>query len=135
MSEGRKEPLTHAGLIAHKLAIEARADVIGEQSSADAASLKPILALLHYEIASNHVVQQMAAAKVHEFFDFARPEPTDAGPHATGWRCTVEAARMGNLSLRAQDRVVRAALALQRLYALIGNGDGDGTWSWERPDW
>jgi hypothetical protein len=42
---------------------------------------------------------------------------------------------MGNLSLRAQDRVVRAALALQRLYALIGNGGGDGSWTWERPDW
>jgi hypothetical protein len=135
MSESRKEPLTHAGLIAHKLAVEARADVIGEQSSEDAASLKTILALMHYEIASNHVVQQMAAAKVHEFFDFARPEPTDAGPHATGWRCTIEGARMGNLSLRAQDRVVRAALALQRLYKLIGNGDGDGSWTWERPDW
>jgi hypothetical protein len=135
MSEGRKEPLTHAGLIAHKLAIEARADVIGEQSSEDAASLKTILALLHYEIASNHCIQQLAAAKVHEFFDFARPEPADAGPHAVGWRCTVEGARIGNLSLRAQDRVVRAALALQRLYALIGGGNNDGTWTWARPDW
>jgi hypothetical protein len=135
MAEGRKEPLTHAGLIAHKLAIEARADVIGEQSSDDAASLKTLLTLLHYEIASNHVMQQMAAAKVHEFFDFARPEPADAGPHAVGWRCTVEGARMGNLSLRAQDRVLRAALALQRLYALIGGGNGDGTWTWARPDW
>jgi hypothetical protein len=135
MSEGRKEPLTHAGLIAHKLAIEARADVIGEQSSEDAGLLKTLLTLLHYEIASNHVMQQMAAAKVHEFFDFARPEPADAGPHAVGWRCTVEGARMGNLSLRAQDRVLRAALALQRLYMLIGNGNGGGAWTWERPDW
>jgi hypothetical protein len=135
MSEGRKEPLTHAGLIAHKLAIEARADVIGEQSSEDAASLQTLLALLHYEIASNHVVQQLAAAKVHEFFDFARPEPADAGPHAVGWRCTVEGARIGNLSLRAQDRVLRAVLALQRLYALIGGGNGGGTWTWARPDW
>jgi hypothetical protein len=42
---------------------------------------------------------------------------------------------MGNLSLRAQDRVVRAALALQRLYTLIGGGDNDGTWTWARPDW
>jgi hypothetical protein len=135
MTEGRKEPLTHAGLIAHKLAVEARADVIGEQSSEDAASLKTLLTLLHYEIASNHVMQQMAAAKVHEFFDFARPEPADAGPHAVGWRCTVEGARIGNLSLRAQDRVLRAVVALQRLYALIGGGDNDGTWTWARPDW
>jgi hypothetical protein len=122
-------------LIAHKLAIEARADVLGEQSSEDAGSLKTLLTLLHYEIASNHVMQQMAAAKVHEFFDFARPEPADAGAHAVGWRCTVEGARMGNLSLRAQDRVLRAVLALQRLYALIGGGNGGGTWTWARPDW
>jgi hypothetical protein len=31
--------------------------------------------------------------------------------------------------------VVRGALALQRLYALIGGGDNDGTWTWARPDW
>jgi hypothetical protein len=135
MSEGRKEPLTHAGLIAHKLAIEAHADVIGEQSSEDGSSLKTILALLHYEIASSHCIQQWSAAKLYNFFDFAQPEPTDAGPHATGWRCTVEGARLGNLALRAQDRVVRGALALQRLYALIGGGDNDGTWTWARPDW
>jgi hypothetical protein len=77
----------------------------------------------------------MAAAKVHEFFDFARPEPADAGPHAVGWHCTVEGARIGNLALRAQDRVLRAALALQRLYTLIGGGNGGGTWTWARPDW
>src|SRR5262245_64414035 len=86
MSEGRKEPLTHAGLTAHKLAIEAHADVIGEQSSEDGPSLKTILALLHYEIASSHCIQQWSAAKLYNFFDFAQPESTDAGPHATGWR-------------------------------------------------
>jgi hypothetical protein len=122
-------------LIAHKLAIEAHADVIGEQSSEDGPSLKTILALLHYEIASSHCIQQWSAAKLYNFFDFAQPEPTDAGPHATGWRCTVEGARLGNLALRAQDRVVRGALALQRLYTLIGDGNGDGTWTWARPDW
>jgi hypothetical protein len=135
MSEGRKEPLTHAGLIAHKLAIEAEADVIGEQCSEDGASLKTVLQLLCYEIASSHVVQQRAVAKLRDFFDFAQPEPADAGPHAVGWRCTVEGARIGNLALRAQDRMVRGALTLQRLFALIGGGKGGGTWTWARPDW
>jgi hypothetical protein len=135
MSEGRKEPLTHAGLIAHKLAIEAHADVIGEQCGEDGPSLKTILTLLHYEIASSHCIQQWSVAKVHDFYDFAQPEPADAGPHAVGWRCTQEAVRTGNLALRAQDRVVRGALALQRLYALLGGGNGGGTWTWARPDW
>jgi hypothetical protein len=72
---------------------------------------------------------------MYEFNDFARPEPTDAGIHAVGWRCSQEMARSGNLALRAQDRVVRGALALQRLYTLIGDGDNDGTWTWARPDW
>src|SRR5262245_60937549 len=135
MSEGRKEPLTQAGLIAYKLAVEAEADVIGEQCNEDGASLKTVLQLLCYEIAASHVVQQRAVAKLRDFFDFAQPEPTDAGPHATGWRCTVERVRLGNLALRAQDRVVRGALALQRLYTLIGNGNGGGSWTWERPDW
>jgi hypothetical protein len=122
-------------LIAHKLAIEAEADVIGEQCNEDGASLKTVLQLLCYEIASSHVVQQRAVAKLRDFFDFAQPEPADAGPHAVGWRCTVEGAHIGNLALRAQDRMVRGALALQRLYALIGGGDNDGTWTWARPDW
>jgi hypothetical protein len=135
MTEGRKEPLTHAGLIAHKLAVEAEADVIGEQCNEDGASLKTVLQLLCYEIASSHVVQQRAVAKLRDFFDFAQPEPADAGPHAVGWRCTVEGARIGNLALRAQDRMVRSALALQRLYTLIGGGKGGGTWTWARPDW
>ncbi|HET6222701.1 MAG TPA: HGGxSTG domain-containing protein [Dongiaceae bacterium] len=135
MSEGTKEPLTHAGLIAHKLAIEAEADVIGEQCNEDGASLKTVLQLLCYEIASSHVVQQRAVAKLRDFFDFAQPEPADAGPHAVGWRCTVEGARIGNLALRAQDRMVRGALALQRLFALIGGGKDGGTWTWARPDW
>jgi hypothetical protein len=74
-------------------------------------------------------------AKLRDFFDFAQPEPADAGPHAVGWRCTVEGARIGNLALRAQDRMVRGALALQRLFALIGGGKDGGTWTWARPDW
>jgi hypothetical protein len=81
------------------------------------------------------VVQQRAVAKLRDFFDFAQPEPADAGPHAVGWRCTVEGARVGNLALRAQDRMVRGALALQRLFALIGGGKDGGTWTWARPDW
>jgi hypothetical protein len=135
MTEGRKEPLTHAGLIAHKLAIEAHADVIGEQCGEDGASLKTILALLNYEIASSHCIQQWSVAKVRDFYDFAQPEPADAGVQAVGWRCTQEAVRTGNLALRAQDRVVRGALALQRLYALLGGGNNGGTWTWARPDW
>src|SRR5262245_43549704 len=134
MSEDKKEPLTQAGLMAYKLAVEAEADVIGEQCNEDGGSLKTVLQLLCYEIAASHVVQQRAVAKLRDFFDFAQPEPTDAGPHATGWRCTVEGARIGNLALRAQDRMIRGALALQRLFALIG-GNGGGSWSWERPDW
>jgi hypothetical protein len=122
-------------LIAHKLAVEAEADVIGEQCNEDGGSLKTVLQLLCYEIASSHVVQQRAVAKLRDFFDFAQPEPADAGPHAVGWRCTVEGARIGNLALRAQDRMVRGALALQRLFALIGGGKGGGTWTWARPDW
>src|SRR5262245_59942559 len=124
MSEDKKEPLTQAGLMAYKLAVEAEADVIGEQCNEDGGSLKTVMQLLCYEIAASHVVQQRAVAKLRDFFDFAQPEPTDAGPHATGWRCTVEGARIGNLALRAQDRMIRGALALQ---AALG-ADWQGQW-------
>src|SRR4029450_9505708 len=78
MTEGRKDPLTHAGLIAHKLAVEAEADVIGEQCNEDGASLKTVLQLLCYVIAARHVVQQRAVAKLGDFCAFAQPEPAGA---------------------------------------------------------
>src|SRR4029450_11549976 len=135
MSEGRKEPLTHAELICHKLAVEADSHIIADQCNEDGPSLKTILVLLNHEIATSHRVAMWSAAKTREFYSFAQPEPADAGVHAVGWRCTMEAVRTGNPPLRAPDRVTRGALTLQRLYALGPGGNNGGTWTWARPDW
>jgi hypothetical protein len=86
--------------------------------------------LLCHELAVGHCAMMQAATEARDFYVRRR---------RTGFfeveeqRASLESARHGNLSARLFDRVVRAALALQRL----GGGPKGGVhvWSWARPDW
>jgi hypothetical protein len=73
-----------------------------------------------------------AATEARDFY--VRPRSQRTGFFlAEEQRASLESARHGNLSARLFDRVVRAALVLQRL----GGGPNGGVhvWSWARPDW